>query len=106
MTRFICVVHVHFLYLQYTCTLKCVTIVFQSTSADISPCVTPSTTPLSGNHAPKYGTVIPNRIFVGGIAANVSIENVHHYVKFALSVIQAQYNKPVGKGEMNYKCTS
>ncbi|XP_048242725.1 protein boule-like isoform X9 [Haliotis rufescens] len=41
-------------------------------SADVSPCTTPSGTPLSGNHAPKFGTVIPNRIFVGGIAANVS----------------------------------
>ena len=47
-------------------------IMFQS-SADVSPSVTPSGTPLSGTHAPKYGTVIPNRIFVGGIAANVSL---------------------------------
>lgn len=37
---------------------------------DVSPTSTPCGTPLSG--APKYGTVIPNRIFVGGIAANVS----------------------------------
>ncbi|XP_048242713.1 RNA-binding protein Musashi homolog 2-like isoform X2 [Haliotis rufescens] len=41
-------------------------------SADVSPCTTPSGTPLSGNHAPKFGTVIPNRIFVGGIAANTT----------------------------------
>ena len=26
-----------------------------------------------GTHAPKFGTVIPSRIFVGGIAANVSM---------------------------------
>lgn len=44
----------------------------QSSSADVSPSATPSSTPLGGTHAPKYGTVIPNRIFVGGIAANVS----------------------------------
>ncbi|ESP00378.1 hypothetical protein LOTGIDRAFT_99938, partial [Lottia gigantea] len=36
------------------------------------PSATPSTTPLSGTNAPKFGTVIPNRIFVGGIAANTT----------------------------------
>ncbi|XP_041365107.1 protein boule-like isoform X2 [Gigantopelta aegis] len=41
-------------------------------SADVSPSATPSDNTLSGTHAPKYGTVIPNRIFVGGIAANVN----------------------------------
>ncbi|XP_021373538.1 protein boule-like isoform X3 [Mizuhopecten yessoensis] len=45
---------------------------FQSSSADVSPSITPCGTPLSGTHAPKYGTVIPNRIFVGGIAANTT----------------------------------
>ncbi|XP_064647872.1 protein boule-like [Lineus longissimus] len=43
----------------------------QSSSGEVSP----SSTPVSGitsTHAPKYGTVIPNRIFVGGIAANTS----------------------------------
>lgn len=35
--------------------------------------VSPAGTPLSAQ-APKYGTLIPNRIFVGGIAANVSVE--------------------------------
>ncbi|KAL3832091.1 hypothetical protein ACJMK2_023815 [Sinanodonta woodiana] len=43
-----------------------------SSSADVSPSITPCGTPLSGTHAPKYGTVIPNRIFVGGIAANTT----------------------------------
>ena len=43
-------------------------------SADVSPSATPSATPLVGTHAPKFGTVIPSRIFVGGIAANVSSE--------------------------------
>ena len=47
-------------------------------SADVSPTSTPCGTPLSGSNAPKFGTVIPNRIFVGGIAANVSI----NWVKF------------------------
>ena len=47
---------------------------FQTSSTDVSPTSTPCGTPLSG--APKYGTVIPNRIFVGGIAANVSIVTV------------------------------
>ena len=42
-------------------------------STDVSPSATPSSTPLVGTHAPKFGTVIPSRIFVGGIAANVSI---------------------------------
>lgn len=41
-------------------------------SADVSPTSTPCGTPLSGSNAPKFGTVIPNRIFVGGIAANTS----------------------------------
>ncbi|VDI70874.1 RNA-binding protein 24-like [Mytilus galloprovincialis] len=50
-----------------------------STSADISPCITPSTTPLSGTHAPKYGTVIPNRIFVGGIAANTTEDELKNF---------------------------
>jgi len=40
-------------------------------SADGSPVTTPSSTPLSG-HTPKYGTIIPSRIFVGGIAANTT----------------------------------
>ncbi|XP_064614301.1 protein boule-like isoform X3 [Liolophura sinensis] len=44
----------------------------KSSSGDVSPSPTPSTTPLSGTHAPKYGTVVPNRIFVGGIAANTT----------------------------------
>ncbi|CAI9742251.1 boule-like, boule [Octopus vulgaris] len=35
-------------------------------SSDVSPCPTPVGTPIS-TQAPKYGTVIPNRIFVGGI---------------------------------------
>lgn len=42
-------------------------------STDVSPSATPSSTPLVGTHAPKFGTVIPSRIFVGGIAANVSM---------------------------------
>lgn len=52
--------------------LKCNKIfdLFQTSSGDVSPSTTPCGTPLSG--APKFGTVIPNRIFVGGIAANVS----------------------------------
>ena len=41
-----------------------------TSSGETSPLsITPAGTPLS-NQAPKYGTLIPNRIFVGGIAAN------------------------------------
>lgn len=50
-----------------------------SSSADVSPSVTPSSTPLSSTHAPKYGTVIPNRIFVGGIAANTSEQELKQF---------------------------
>lgn len=42
-----------------------------SSSADVSPCPTPVGTPIS-THAPKYGTVIPNRIFVGGITTTTT----------------------------------
>ncbi|GAB1608973.1 boule-like, boule [Argonauta hians] len=40
-------------------------------SSDVSPCPTPVGTPLS-TQAPKYGTVIPNRIFVGGITTTTT----------------------------------
>ncbi|XP_061179827.1 uncharacterized protein LOC133188422 isoform X3 [Saccostrea echinata] len=50
-----------------------------SSSADVSPSVTPSSTPLGSTHAPKYGTVIPNRIFVGGIAANTSEQELKQF---------------------------
>ncbi|XP_022305708.1 uncharacterized protein LOC111112487 isoform X4 [Crassostrea virginica] len=50
-----------------------------SSSADVSPSATPSSTPLGGTHAPKYGTVIPNRIFVGGIAANTSEQELKQF---------------------------
>uniref|UniRef100_K1QWP6 Protein boule n=1 Tax=Magallana gigas TaxID=29159 RepID=K1QWP6_MAGGI len=50
-----------------------------SSSADVSPSATPSSTPLSSTHAPKYGTVIPNRIFVGGIAANTSEQELKQF---------------------------
>ena len=45
---------------------------FQSSGETSPASLTPAGTPALGAHAPKYGTVIPNRIFVGGIAANVS----------------------------------
>ena len=45
---------------------------FQSSGETSPASLTPAGTPALGTHAPKYGTVIPNRIFVGGIAANVS----------------------------------
>ena len=47
-------------------------VLFQS-STELSASPTPSSTPMVGSHVPKFGTVIPSRIFVGGIAANVSI---------------------------------
>ncbi|KAK7500767.1 hypothetical protein BaRGS_00008011, partial [Batillaria attramentaria] len=48
-------------------------------STDVSPSATPSTTPLVGTHAPKFGTVIPSRIFVGGIAANTAESELKQY---------------------------
>ncbi|XP_076466666.1 protein boule-like isoform X2 [Babylonia areolata] len=48
-------------------------------STDVSPSGTPSSTPLMGTHAPKFGTVIPSRIFVGGIAANTAETELKQY---------------------------
>jgi len=48
-------------------------------SADGSPVTTPSSTPLTGGHTPKYGTVIPSRIFVGGIAALTTDAELKQY---------------------------
>ncbi|XP_070211322.1 protein boule-like isoform X2 [Littorina saxatilis] len=48
-------------------------------STDVSPSATPSSTPLVGTHAPKFGTVIPSRIFVGGIAANTAETELKQY---------------------------
>ncbi|KAH3716345.1 hypothetical protein DPMN_059066 [Dreissena polymorpha] len=48
-----------------------------TSSTDVSPTTTPCGTPLSG--APKYGTVIPNRIFVGGIAANTTEQELKQF---------------------------
>lgn len=45
---------------------------FQSSSRESSLCMTPKSTSLSGQ-VPKYGTLIPNRVFVGGISGDVSI---------------------------------
>ena len=61
----LCQVHLYFVCLQ--------------SSTDVSPSATPSSTPLVGTHAPKFGTVIPSRIFVGGIAANVSTVDASWY---------------------------
>ena len=48
-------------------------LIFQTSSGDTSPGPgSTAGTPLGGTHPPKYGHVVPNRIFVGGIAANVS----------------------------------
>ena len=44
----------------------------QTSSGEVSAAGSPSGTP-TANQVPKYGTLIPNRIFVGGIAANVSM---------------------------------
>ncbi|KAK2159914.1 hypothetical protein LSH36_143g00008, partial [Paralvinella palmiformis] len=41
----------------------------QTSSGEVSAAGSPSGTPIA-NQVPKYGTLIPNRIFVGGIAAN------------------------------------
>ncbi|XP_052802086.1 mucin-5AC-like isoform X3 [Mya arenaria] len=48
-----------------------------TSSTDVSPTSTPCGTPLGG--APKYGTVIPNRIFVGGIAANTTEQELKQF---------------------------
>ena len=47
-------------------------VLFQTSSGEVSAAGSPSGTPIA-NQVPKYGTLIPNRIFVGGIAANVSM---------------------------------
>ena len=44
-------------------------------SRESSLSLTPSGTPLSSGQMPKYGTLIPNRVFVGGIASDVSLTN-------------------------------
>lgn len=50
-----------------------------TSSGETSPLsITPSGTPLS-NSAPKYGTLIPNRIFVGGIAANQNEQELKQF---------------------------
>ncbi|XP_045168498.2 protein boule-like isoform X2 [Mercenaria mercenaria] len=51
--------------------------IYETSSADVSPSTTPCGTPLSG--APKFGTVIPNRIFVGGIAANTTEQELKQF---------------------------
>lgn len=58
----------------HSSTGQCVCFALQSSGETSPASLTPAGTPsLGGTHAPKYGTVIPNRIFVGGIAANVSL---------------------------------
>ncbi|XP_013418885.1 protein boule-like [Lingula anatina] len=47
-------------------------------SVSQSPSPSPGT-PTGITHAPKYGTVIPNRIFVGGIAPNTTEQELRHY---------------------------
>jgi len=43
----------------------------QLSSRESSLSLTPSCTPVSSGQIPKYGTLIPNRIFVGGLPADV-----------------------------------
>ncbi|CAH1789320.1 unnamed protein product [Owenia fusiformis] len=44
---------------------------------DISPSSSPAST--SGTYPPKFGTVIPNRIFVGGIPPNTTEQDLKQY---------------------------
>jgi hypothetical protein len=64
-----------------------------SGSGETSPAqsVTPSTcsTPL-GTHAPKYGTVIPNRVFVGGITADTTEEELKEFFSSFGAVTQSK----------------
>ncbi|KAI0211606.1 Protein boule [Lamellibrachia satsuma] len=51
-----------------------------TSSGEVSPAsVTPAGTPSLISQAPKYGTLIPNRIFVGGIAANTTEVELKQY---------------------------
>ena len=80
---------------DFRCMVSSDAFYFQS-SGEVSPAsLTPSSTPsLAGTHAPKYGTVIPNRIFVGGIAANV--RQLPRFVDYNLSHNDILFDRLIG----------
>ena len=56
----------------------------QSLSRESSLSLTPSSTPASSGQIPKYGTLIANRIFVGGLPADVCSHVVSKVIVYAI----------------------